>query len=87
MAGKSPPLMWEGRAGGAVGTEKCPLCSSQLPASPALPLGDVCTHHFNILLTYFLHTTKTRVVKINLELSSKIVLPMTLLNFMCENLA
>lgn len=71
--------------GGAAGTEKCSLCSSQLTDSPALPLGDVCTHRFNVLLAYFLHTIKTRVIKINLELSSEIVLPMTRLNFMCEN--
>lgn len=87
MAGKSPRLMWEGRASGAVGTEKCPLCHSQPIDSPALPLGDICTHRFNVLLTYFLHTIKTRVIEINLELSSKIVLPMTHLNFVCENLA
>lgn len=49
---------------------KCPLCSSQLTDSPAVPLGDICTHHFDVLLTYFLHTMKTRVIKINLELSS-----------------
>lgn len=82
MAGKSPCLIWEGRVSGAV--EMSPL---QLTDSPAVPLGDICTHHFDILLTYFLHTMKTRVIKINLELSSQIVLPMTHLKFVCENLA
>lgn len=87
MAGKSPLLIWEGRASGAVRTEKCPLCNSQLTDSPALPLGDICTHHFTVLLAYFLHTIKTRAIEMNSELSSKIVLPMTHLNFVCENLA
>lgn len=88
MAGEPPPPSREGKARGTVGTEKCPLCNSQLTDSPALPLGDIYTHHFNVLLTYFLHTIKTQVIKINFfKLSSNTVSAMTHLNFVCENLS
>jgi len=65
---------------------KCPLCNSRLAVpvdSPASPLGDTSARRFNVLLTYFLHAVKTPVIKMNLELSSRIALPVTRLNFVC----